>query len=232
MGSLHFPPHSGTTLPARAMSEKNEWGMELPSWPDSDKVPVSPLSSRFRESWLGIWDSQHLPAVMGFSTVQGQWKPWKQWQDAPPLPASSVSRAQWKTWTVTPTLPTNHKTPSLSLGSIDAKLGTLLQPCSGRKIPTRIRKSNQQTLTHRWYRHWTCLTKIWKQHGKQSFSEQLRAYFYQVWWYTPIILALGRLKQEFEFGANLSHKVRPCLKNKQKIWNKWKLHIKKGSVKK
>jgi hypothetical protein len=39
----------------------------------------------------------------------------------------------------------------------------------------------------------------------------------QVWWCTPVISALGRLKQEdLEFEANLDYRVRPCLKKKKK----------------
>jgi hypothetical protein len=47
----------------------------------------------------------------------------------------------------------------------------------------------------------------------------------QVWWCTPVISALGRLKQEdLEFEANLDYRVRPCLKKKKiqnQINKKW-----------
>jgi hypothetical protein len=39
----------------------------------------------------------------------------------------------------------------------------------------------------------------------------------QVWWYTHIIPALGRWRQEdHKFKANLGYIVRPCLKPKKK----------------
>jgi hypothetical protein len=38
-----------------------------------------------------------------------------------------------------------------------------------------------------------------------------------VWWYTPIIPALGRLrKEDCECEASLHYIVKPCLKNKNK----------------
>jgi hypothetical protein len=39
----------------------------------------------------------------------------------------------------------------------------------------------------------------------------------QVWWYTPILPAPVRLKQEdYKFKASLGYKARPCFKNKTK----------------
>jgi hypothetical protein len=33
-----------------------------------------------------------------------------------------------------------------------------------------------------------------------------------MWWYTPIIPALGRLKKDHAFKAGLGYTARPCLK--------------------
>lgn len=33
-----------------------------------------------------------------------------------------------------------------------------------------------------------------------------------MWWLTPVISALGRLKENFEFEAHLGYAVRPCFK--------------------
>jgi hypothetical protein len=43
----------------------------------------------------------------------------------------------------------------------------------------------------------------------------------QAWWYIPVILALGRLRQkDHKFKTGLGHRVRPCLKKqKQKTRN-------------
>jgi hypothetical protein len=47
-----------------------------------------------------------------------------------------------------------------------------------------------------------------------TFKSQLEA---QVWWYTPVISALGRLRQEdCESKASLEYIVRPYLKKKKK----------------
>jgi hypothetical protein len=38
-----------------------------------------------------------------------------------------------------------------------------------------------------------------------------------MWWYTPIILALERMRQEnFQFEVSLGYTVGPCHKNKKK----------------
>jgi hypothetical protein len=38
-----------------------------------------------------------------------------------------------------------------------------------------------------------------------------------VWWYTPVIIALRRLRQEdYKFEASMGNTARPCQKKKQK----------------